>query len=178
MRAIQGVVTFYIYFRVTSQTATCRFLMFFIKFSLFHCHARKKGYISYNVWGKKSSRSVPNSFIQQYSVALLRAAVQDPALAQAAEQLGLEELADADVLGEALPAARLEHEVARRGLGVGGLERAQLERLVEGVAGHDLPLVEDEGEVDLTLRVDLLQNSQRKNVTVKKVRKGTGRERS
>ena len=55
----------------------------------------------------------------------------------------VEELVDRDVLAQALAAARLDHELARevrRGL---GLERLQDDILVQRVARHDGPMVED-----------------------------------
>ena len=86
-------------------------------------------------------------------------ALQHPALPQLPKQLRLQELANRDVLRKPLPPSSLEHKVARRRLCRRGLERPQLDFLVERVAGDDGPAVEDEGEGDLALGVDLREIS-------------------
>ena len=70
------------------------------------------------------------------------------------EQHGVvEELVDAHVLGEALPPPRLDHELAGERGGRLRLEGPDGDGLVEGVAGHDLPVVEDREAEGLALGV-------------------------
>lgn len=93
----------------------------------------------------------PSRCLRTYSLPTL----QHPTLFQLPKQLRLQKLANRNILRKSLPPPRLEHKVARGSLRRRGLERPQLDLLVQRVAGDDGPSVEDEGEGDLALCVDL-----------------------
>lgn len=85
--------------------------------------------------------------------------VQHPAFLKTTEQLWFQELADCNVLSQTLPPASLKDKVACQLLCGRRFERSGCDVLVERVARDDRPAVEDEGEGDLTLCVDLREVS-------------------
>lgn len=80
--------------------------------------------------------------------------IQDPTLLQTPEQLRLQELADSDILSQPLPPPRLHDEISSRSLRARGLERPQLDALVEWITRDDAPAVEDKTDGRLTLCLD------------------------
>jgi hypothetical protein len=130
----------------------------FLPLSLCLCHVSLSSIASAIATAPQRHPCIPFPFSNTtYPLTYLPTAlpIQHTALLQAPEQIGLEELANGDVLSEPLAAARLEDKVAGECLRGRGLERAQRHVLVERVAGDNGPAVEDEGERDLALGVDL-----------------------
>jgi hypothetical protein len=81
--------------------------------------------------------------------------IEHAALLETPKKLRFQKLANRNILRETLPPPCLQHKVAGELLCGGGLERSGCEVLVERVTGYDGPAVENEGEGDLALCVDL-----------------------
>lgn len=67
----------------------------------------------------------------------------DVLLGQLQQHGVIEELADAHVLTQALPAPGLDHELSGQMWGWLGLQGSDDDALVQGVTRHNLPVVED-----------------------------------
>lgn len=80
--------------------------------------------------------------------------IQHAPFPQPFPQLRFEEFAHAHVLAQAFAPARLDDEIPGRAARRGHLERLQLDVPIERVARDDAPLVEDERDAGLALRVD------------------------
>jgi len=80
--------------------------------------------------------------------------IQKPRTFNHGMQLGFQELGDGNLLVQSLPPPRLEHQIPSHSLCGCGLQRAQLDLLVERITGDDVPPVEDQRAERLTLRVD------------------------
>mmetsp|Transcript_18570 Transcript_18570/g.39864 ORF Transcript_18570/g.39864 Transcript_18570/m.39864 type:complete len:296 (+) Transcript_18570:357-1244(+) len=72
---------------------------------------------------------------------------------QGAQQHLIKVLVDADVVAHALAPPCLDHELTGQGLHRGGLQRPQHHALVQGVTGHNLPVVKHTHAERLTLCV-------------------------
>jgi hypothetical protein len=82
--------------------------------------------------------------------------IQNTTLPQAPVQLWLQEFTNRNILGKALPPSRLEHEISRQRLRTRRLQRSEFDVLIERIARYDGPAVENKGERDLALSVDLV----------------------
>jgi hypothetical protein len=81
--------------------------------------------------------------------------IQNTTLPQAPVQLWLQEFTNRNILGKALPPSRLEYEISCQRLRTRRLQWSEFDVLVERVARHDGPAVENKGERDLALSVNL-----------------------